>query len=163
QDDVNAIAAKEAKKAQEQLFKKLGVKDFTSVKDALTKYNEILESQKTDAQKLEERANTLEQTNADLTNQVNMLTAQLAGMKAGVNPDSLDDVIVLANKLVNDETTMDDAISKVLEKYPQFKLVQEEPKQQQEKKPKFSQGEHKKDDKMSPNDVWAQAFNWTNN
>ncbi|WP_269757877.1 hypothetical protein [Thalassobacillus sp. C254] len=38
-------------------------------------------------------------------------------MKNGVNADSVEDVVTLAKGMVNDEVTMDDAITKVIEKY----------------------------------------------
>lgn len=157
QEDVNNIAAKEAKKATEKLLKQLGVTDFESAKDGLTKFKEMTEAQKTDAQKALDRAKELETTNGDLSNQVGTLTAQLAAMKAGVKSDSLDDVIVLAKNLVTEDVTIDDAIKNVLTKYPHFGSVQEETKDET-KPPKFTGGEHKKDDKQTDAELWASAF-----
>lgn len=56
-------------------------------------------------------------------------------MKNGVNADSVEDVVTLAKGMVNDEVTMDDAITKVIEKYPHFKGDPQE-----EKKPAFTNG-----------------------
>lgn len=157
QDDVSAIAAREARKAEEKLLKKLGVKDFKSAKDGLDAFTKMQNDQKTDAQKLADRATQLEADYNAATGQVKTLSAQLAAFKAGVKADSLDDVIVLADKLVTDDVTIDDAIGQVLKKYPQFKneVVKET------KKPKFTDGDHKTgDDKPSDKDKWSQAFKW---
>jgi hypothetical protein len=164
QDDVNAIAAKEAKKAQEKLLRQLGVKDAKSAKDALEQFQKMQDDQKTDAQKTAERAKQLEEDYNSLSSENKTLKAHLAGLKAGVKADSLDDVIVLADKLVNDDTTIDDAIAQVLKKYPQFAAEkQADPDtKKQTKKPKFSDSDHKKDDKPTDEDKWTTAFKWGN-
>lgn len=161
QEDVNNLVAREAKKATEKLLKQLGVTDFKSAKDGLDKFKEIQESQKTDAQKAAERAKELEGTNQALTSQVSTLGAQLAALKADVNPDSLDDVIVLANNLVSDEKTIDDAIQEVLKKYPNFKrsATQQQKSDDGKKPPKFTDGNHdSKDGKQTEVDQWMSAF-----
>lgn len=158
QEDVNAIAAKEAKKAQEKLLRQLGVTDLESAKDGLTKFKEIQDAQKTEAEKNSERLKELRSNNKSLETQVKDYQAQLAALKADVNPDSVEDVVVLASKLVSDDVSIEDAIGEVVKKYPNFKRVATT--QQEDKKPKFSQGEHKKDDKQSEEDAWISAFNF---
>lgn len=120
QEDVNSIAAKEAKKAQEKLFKEIGIEDFDNAKEGLKKFKEWQDSQKTEAEKQQEALQSLQGEKETLTKTVSQLEAQISAMKAGVNGDSVEDVIALAERLVNDETTMDKAIEQVIEKYPQF-------------------------------------------
>jgi hypothetical protein len=158
QDDVNAIAAKENKKAIEKIMKQLGVSDFKTAKEGLDKFKEIQDAQKTDAQKAIDKAKDLETTNTDLSKKVGLLNSQLAAMKADVNPDSLEDVIVLANALVTDDVTIDDAITKVLKKYPHFKRTGSASNEGDVKPPKFTDGSHKQDVKPSEADQWASAF-----
>jgi hypothetical protein len=142
QDDVNNIVAKEVKKAQEKLLKQLGIDDFNSAKEGLQKFREWQESQKTEAQKQAERLQQLEQQFNAVQQEKENLLAQLAAVKAGVHADYVEDVIVLAQRLVNEDTTIDEAIAKVIEKYPHFK---EAPQQQDEPpKPQFSAGQHQK-------------------
>jgi hypothetical protein len=155
QDDVNNLVARETKKATEKLLKQLGVTDFKTAKEGLDKFKEIQDSQKTEAQKVAEKAEALGKTNTELANQVGTLNAQLAALKADVNPDSLQDVIVLANNLISDDVTIDDAIKQVLKKYPNFKRAAQE---SGKKAPKFSEGEHKSNDKPSEADQWSAAF-----
>ena len=45
QEQVNGIASKEAKKAQEKLLRDLGVEDFESAKDGLAKFKEYQDAQ----------------------------------------------------------------------------------------------------------------------
>lgn len=51
QEDVNALLKKEKESAKKALLKELGVEDAKSAKEGLEKYKEILEKDKTDAQK----------------------------------------------------------------------------------------------------------------
>jgi len=145
QEDVNNLIAKESKKAQEKLLKQLGIDDFKNAKEGLQKFREWQESQKTEAEKQAERLQALEQEKGTLAEENATLKAQLSALKAGVNAESVEDVVVLAKNLVNDDVDMDAAIQKVLEKYPHFKGQQE---QQQEQKPSFTTGQHQKPGKL---------------
>lgn len=141
QEDVNNIVAREAKKAQEKLLKQLGIEDFNSAKEGLQKFKEWQESQKTEAQKQAERLQELEQQFTAVQQEKEALAAQLAAVKAGVHADFVEDVIVLAQRLVNEDTTIDEAIAKVIEKYPHFKEAQ---KQAEPPRPTFTVGTHQK-------------------
>lgn len=158
QREVNDLIARETRKAQEKLLKQLGVKDLKSAKDGLEKFRQMQEEQMSEQERIALRAKELEQEKEQLSTQVSTLNAQLAALKADVNPDSLDDVIVLANALVDENTDVEAAINKVLEKYPHFKKQQPEPQTTEEdKKPKFSTGKHKTETK-SELDKWLEAF-----
>lgn len=158
QDDVSAIAAREAKKAQEKILKELGIEDFENAKDGLGKFREWQDSQKTEAQK---QADALAKTQADyeaLQKDNANLKAETAALKKNVNPDSISDVITLANNLVSEDVTIDDAIGKVLEKYPHFGKVEETPPSDDErKKPNFTQGQHQ-NTQQTEADKWLNAF-----
>lgn len=155
QDDVNNVAAKEAKKAQEKLLKQLGIDDFDNAKDGMAKFKEWQESQKTEQQKQVERLQELE-TNYSTASEENAgLKAQISAMKAGVKADSVEDVVVLAQRLVNDDTDMDTAIKQVVERYPQFGAEQQ--KEEGPPKPTFSNGDHQKKSETEA-DKWAAAF-----
>lgn len=159
QEEVNAIAAKEAKKAMDKVLKQIGMKDATSAKEALDKYNQLQEDQKTDAQKAIDKAKALETDNGTVTKENETLKAELSALKADVNPEFLSDVVVLAKTLVTDEVDMDAAIKLVIVKYPNFK--REVKKDTDIKpKPKFSTGDHKDDGKDTNADAWKNAFNW---
>lgn len=156
QEDVNNLIAKESKKAQEKLLKQLGIDDFKNAKEGLQKFREWQESQKTEAEKQAERLQALEQEKGTLAEENATLKAQLSALKAGVNADSVEDVVVLAKNLVNDDVNMDAAIQKVLEKYPHFK-GQTQQQEQQEPKPSFTTGQHQKQ-QPSELEKWLAAF-----
>lgn len=156
QDDVNNLIARESKTAQEKLLKKLGIEDFDTAKDGLEKFREWQESQKTEQEKQAETLKNLETEKGSLSSENETLKAQLSAMKAGVTTESIEDVVVLAKTLVNDDTDMDAAIAKVVEKYPQFASVQQE-EESGDPKPKFSNGQHQKQD-LTEAEKWAAAF-----
>ena len=153
QEDVNNIVAKEAKKAQEKLLKKLGIDDFDNAKEGLKKFKEWQDSQKTEQEKQQELLDNLSKEKESLSSENANLKAQLSALKQGVNADSVEDVVALAERLVNDETTIDDAIKQVVEKYPHFVGEQQE----ENKKPSFSTGQHQKGNQTEL-DKWIAAF-----
>lgn len=165
QEDVNNIAAREAKRAQEKLLKSLGVKDAKSAKDGLEQFKKIQDDQKTDAEKAIDKAKTLEEENNNNLTKVQTLEAKLSALSNDVDPESVEDVVVLAKNLVNDDTDMDKAIKQVVKKYPHFKKSGKEDNKDDnsttKKKPKFSTGDHKDDSKDSDKDSWVNAFNWS--
>lgn len=126
QEDVNNIVAKESKKATEKLLKELGIEDFENAKDGLAKFKKWQDEQKTDAEKQQETLVNLEKDKQTLTSENGSLKFQISAMKQGVIPDSVEDVVALAERLVSDETTIDEAIKQVVEKYPHFAKKEKE-------------------------------------
>ena len=120
QEDVNNIVAKESKKATEKLLKELGIEDFENAKDGMAKFKEWQESQKTEQEKQQETLNNLTKDKEILTSENQNLKSQISAMNQGVKADFVEDVVALAERLVNDETTIDEAIKAVVEKYPHF-------------------------------------------
>lgn len=156
QDDVNNIAAKEAKKAQEKLLKQLGVEDFNSAKEGLTKLREYQESQKTEQEKLNERLTSYESQAKESENTIFSLKAENAAIKAGITEEkNLNAVITLAKTKVSDDVDITKAIEMVVEEFPHFKGVVEE--QQENPKPTFSNGTHQKQT-ITEADKWKAAF-----
>lgn len=138
QEEVNGLVAKEAKKAQEKIFKSLGFEDVKSAKDGLEQLREWKDSQKTEAEKQAEAIADKEKQLEAVLLENKQLTAKYAALTLGVSSDAVDDVIALAQSKVTDDVTINDAIAEVLAKYPQFGNVPEESKE--EPKPSFSIG-----------------------
>ncbi|WP_281659120.1 hypothetical protein [Halobacillus sp. Cin3] len=139
QDDVSKISAKEAKKAQEKLLKQLGIEDFDNAKEGMKKFREWQDSQKTEAEKKEEALNNLERDKGTLSKENNSLKAQLSAVRSGVKDESIEDVVALAERQVTEDTSMEEAIKQVVEKYPSFKNSDDG-----EEKPSFTTGQHQK-------------------
>ncbi|MFJ8457280.1 hypothetical protein [Bacillus paramycoides] len=156
QEDVNNIAAKESKKAQEKLLKQLGVEDFNTAKDGLAKFREWQESQKSEQEKLNEQLTTYQTQAKESENTIFSLQAENAAIKSGITEEkNLNTVITLAKTKVSDDVDITKAIEMVVEEFPHFKGVVEEP--QGTPKPTFTTGQHQK---KTPTlaEQWAEAF-----
>lgn len=143
QEEVTGFVAKEAKKAQEKLFKQLGLgEDINSVQDGLTKYNEWVDKQKSEIDKANDAVKKAETDRVDFESKLSILQMENACLKCGVAPDAISDVALLAGRLIDDTTDAKTAIEKILEKYPQFSQVD---KQEAPNKPIFSTKGQKSD------------------
>ncbi|MBU9711069.1 hypothetical protein [Evansella tamaricis] len=157
QEDVNNLIAKETRKQQEKILKDLGIDDFKNAKEGMKKFQDWQESQKTEAQKQQEKLQDLE-NNYNTTSQENQsLKAQLAALKTGVQSDSVEDVVALAERLVSDEVSLDEAINQVIEKYPHFKGETQKQEDKSTQKPSFVAPDHKRTE-VSDLDKWKEAF-----
>lgn len=145
QEQVNKIATKESRKATESLLKDLGIEDFDNAKDGLEKFREWQEQQKTDSEKQQEEYASTVKERDELLNRATQLEQTIAVLRKGVNEDSVDDVVALAQRLVTDEKDIDTAVAEVLEKYPHFAQKQEV---EEVIKPRFTNGMHNKSTKV---------------
>lgn len=126
QEDVNNIATKEARKAQEKIFEELGIKDFENAKDGFKKFQKWQEEQKTELEKHQDKLKELSTAKESVSSENQSLKAQLSALKQGVNSEFVEDVVALAERQVSDEVSIDDAIKSVVEKYPHFAGVKEQ-------------------------------------
>lgn len=134
QEDVTRVGKKEHRSGYAKAIKDLGFADVESAKEALKAYEEWQESQKSEADK---QADLIASKDKELTEALDAnkrLEAKLSALSQGVNADSVDDVIALSERLVNEDTTIDEAIKQIVGKYPQFANVSNTT----EKKPTFT-------------------------
>lgn len=160
QEDVNNVVAKETKKAQEKLFKELGIEDFENAKEGMKKFKKWQDSQKSEVEKKDEKIEGLEKSNAEVQAENQKLKAQISAMQKGVSSDSVEDVVTLASNLVSDDVDLDQAIDKVIEKYPHFS-ESGEGESSTTGKPRFSPGKHTRKTGSEPNslaEALAQKF-----
>lgn len=122
-------------------------------KEELEAFNAWKESQKTDEEKRNEALTNAEQARIAAEEKATALEAKVTCLSKGVNATSVDDVVVLAKAMVTEEVTIEQAIDKVLEKYPSFKG-----EQQQEDNKGFKIGAGGQKQKENPNDALARAF-----
>ncbi|WP_178085621.1 hypothetical protein [Streptococcus ruminantium] len=134
QEDVNRVGKKEHKSGYAKAIKDLGFADVESAKEALKAYEDWQESQKTEADKQTELLASKDRELASALDANKRLEAKLSALTQGVNVDSVDDVIALSERLVNEDTTIDEAIKQVVGKYPQFATTPNTT----EKKPTFT-------------------------
>lgn len=151
QDDVSGLVAKETKKAQEKMLKQLGITDFSTAKEGMQKYNEWVESQKTDQQRKEDELATYQTQAQQAEEKASLLESKLAAFELNVNAGDLEDVLVLAKAKGKDD--IKEAIAEVIARYPHFTT---QPANEDTPAPKYTTGQHKKD---SPDtDAFVQAL-----
>lgn len=125
-------------------------------KDELKAYNEWKESQKTEEEKKNEALTNAENARIAAEEKANNLEAKVTCLSKGVIATSVDDVVILAKAMVTDEITVEQAIEKVLEKYPSFKG--EAKLQEEETQKGFKIGAGAENLKGNANDALAAIF-----
>ena len=122
QEQLNTMMANEKRTARQAFLKALGIelKEGEKYEDAIKRVKTTLDAGKTQAQ-LDAEAKKAAETARDEANaKASRLEMQVAALKAGVNPDSVEDVITLALGKVNDNTTIEQVLTSLKEKYPAF-------------------------------------------
>lgn len=122
-------------------------------KEELKAYQEWKESQKTEEEKKNEALTNAEKARLAAEERATGLEAKVTCLSKGVVATSVEDVVILAKAMVTDEVTIEQAIDKVLEKYPSFKG-----EQQQEEQKGFVIGAGSQKQKENSNDALARAF-----
>ncbi|PFW65288.1 hypothetical protein [Bacillus sp. AFS075034] len=147
-----------AKKDNEAaLFKKLGVENADQLKDALKGWKEHQDSLKTEQEKTNEKLTAFETQLQEKNESLFNLQAENAAIKSGITEEkNLNAVITLAKTKVTDDIDIAKAIEMVVEEFPHFKGVAEEP--QGTPKPTFTTGQHQKKT-LTEAEQWKLAFN----
>ncbi len=124
-------------------------------KEELEAFKQWQESQKTEEEKKNEALTNAETARVAAEERALLAETKVTCLSKGVVATSVDDVVILAKAMVNDDLTMEQAIDKVLEKYPSFKGEKE---QQEQNKNGFIIGANSAKQKVNPNDAIARAF-----
>lgn len=122
-------------------------------KEELKAYQEWKESQKTEEEKKNEALTNAEKARLAAEERALLAETKVTCLSKGVIATSVDDVVILAKAMVTEEVTIEQAIDKVLEKYPSFKG-----QQQQEEQKGFIIGAGSQKQKESPDNALARAF-----
>lgn len=113
QADVNRMMAAEKESGRKSILKELGVTDITSAKEGLQKYQEYLNSQKDELQKIQDSQAELQKNyNKALQDAVHAKNCMTA-VKLGVNPESVEDLAILANARVTDDKDFEAVVSEM--------------------------------------------------
>ena len=124
-------------------------------KEELEAFKQWQESQKTEEEKKNEALTNAETARVAAEERALLAETKVTCLSKGVVATSIDDVVILAKAMVNDDLTMEQAIDKVLEKYPSFKGEKE---QQEQNQNGFIIGANNKKQTVNPNDAIARAF-----
>lgn len=120
QEQINTMMANEKRTARQALLKSLGIelKEGEKYEDAIKRIKGTLDAGKTQAQ-LDAEAKTKAEDERDEANKkVSDLETKVAALSVGAKPESLDDVITLAQAKVSSGKTIEDALKELKEKYP---------------------------------------------
>lgn len=120
QEQINTMMANEKRTARQALLKSLGIelKEGEKYEDAIKRVKGTLDAGKTQAQ-LDAEAKTKAEGERDEANKkVSDLETKVAALSVGAKPESLDDVITLAQAKVSSGKTIEDALKELKEKYP---------------------------------------------
>nr|DAU60502.1 MAG TPA: Major capsid protein [Caudoviricetes sp.] len=122
QEQLNIMLANEKRTARQAILKELGfeVSNPKDYKATVKGIKATLDAGKTQAQLDAEARKTAETAKAEAEAKASMLEMKVAALAAGVNPQYLDDVIILAQAKVNDTTTVDKVITELKNKYSTF-------------------------------------------
>ena len=120
QADLNRIGAQEKANGKKSMLKELGFEDEKSAKEAMTKFKEWQASQKSEAEKIQDKINaaTTAQTAAETRAQA--AENKLEIIKAGGNAKFVDDIMALISVRVNDSTDFAKALEAVKKDHPSF-------------------------------------------
>lgn len=122
-------------------------------KEELKAYKEWQDSKKTDEEKTNEKITKAEKAVLDAEQRATALEAKVSCLSKGVNADSTDDVVALAQRLVSDDVDINKAIDTVLKKYPSFKTTPTT-----ETKPKVTTGTETKQTGADNDEALRKAF-----
>lgn len=122
-------------------------------KEELEAFKQWQESQKTEEEKKSEALTNAEKARDAAEERALLAETKVTCLSKGVIATSVDDVVILAKAMVTDEVTIEQAIDKVLEKYPSFKG-----QQQQEEQKGFIVGAGSQKQKESSDNALAKAF-----
>ncbi|HDR7248235.1 TPA: hypothetical protein QCX05_003248 [Bacillus pacificus] len=151
----------DAAKAEQQaaLLKQLGVESADQLTQTLTDWKAHQETLKTDQEKQQEQLTNYQNQVKEQESALFNLQAENAAIKSGITEEkNLNAVITLAKTKISDDIDITKAIEMVVEEFPHFKGVVEQPPTDTGKpKPTFSQGNHQQTT-MSESDKWFAAF-----
>lgn len=118
QEEVNAIMAKEKNQGKLSILKELGVDDAKSAKEALAKYKEYLDSQKTEAEKLADTLKSEQAAKSAAEQKAQQLERKFDVIAAGAPADKADDIVILATAKVTEAKDFKTALEEVKTAYP---------------------------------------------
>lgn len=126
QSEVNNMMAKEKNEGKRSVLKSLGFKTEDEIKDVIAKYNEFIESKKTDDEKAKEAMNKIKDDASEALNRALIAESKLACFALGINKDYIDDVLAIASNKVTDEKKLETVLKEMKDdkKYESF-FIQE--------------------------------------
>ena len=126
QSEVNNMMAKEKSEGKRSVLKSLGFKTEDEAKDVIAKYNEFIESKKTDDDKAKEALKKLKDESAEALKRASIAENKLACFALGISGEYIDDVLAIASNKVTDDKNLETVLKEMKDdkKYESF-FIQE--------------------------------------
>lgn len=113
QAEVKRMMTKEKKEGRKSMLTSLGFKTEEEAKKAFAFYNSYMESQKSEEDKAAEKQKSLEDDKSSAEQRAAEAEAKLACLMAGVNKESVNDVMAIATTKVTEDNTLDDVLAEM--------------------------------------------------
>lgn len=113
QEEVNRMMRDEKESAKKSLLRELGVDDAKTAKEGLAKYREILDKDKTDAERAKEGLAAETKAKGEAERRALLAEAKVEALSAGCNPTYLDDLITLATSRVTEDKDLSAVIKEM--------------------------------------------------
>lgn len=113
QEEVNRLLKSERGSAKKSLLRELGVDDAKTAKEGLEKYREILDKDKSEADKARDGLSAESKARAEAEKRALMAEAKVEALSAGCSPEYLDDLITLALGRVTDDKDLSTVIKEM--------------------------------------------------
>lgn len=129
QEEVNALLAKEKRQGKNSVLNALGIKTVEEAKNALNAAKAAADANKTEEQLAADALNAAK--SAQTTAENNLLIAQrtISVMKAGFNPQYVDDVVAIASGKVTDDKDFEAVIEEMKATHAFYLTTEAKPKE----------------------------------
>ena len=113
QEQVNSMMAKEKNEGKRSVLKNLGFKSEEDAKKAIELYNALVNSQKSDEEKREEELKKANEEKDSYFNRAEEAENKLSCFQAGVDKDSIDDVLAIAKTKITESKDLDKVLAEM--------------------------------------------------
>lgn len=122
QTEVSNMMAKEKNEGKRSILKSLGFKTEDEAKEAITKYNELVESKKTEDQKAKEALKKIQDDSAEAIKRATIAENKLACFALGIGKEYVDDVLAIASNKVTEDKDLETVLKEMKDdkKYESF-------------------------------------------
>lgn len=113
QEEVNALLAKEKRQGKNSVLNALGIKTVEEAKNALNAAKAAVDANKTEEQLAADALNAAKKAQTDAENDLLAAKRTITVMKAGFDPQYVDDVVAIASRKVTEDKTFEDVIEEM--------------------------------------------------
>lgn len=127
QEEVNALLAKEKRQGKNSVLNALGIKTVEEAKNALNAAKAAADANKTEEQLAADALNAAKKAQTDAENDLLAAKRTISVMKAGFNPQYVDDVVAIASKKVTDDKSFETVIEEMKNTHKFYLTVESTP------------------------------------